>query len=173
MSSERIDTSADPEPAQEPKAKRKPGQESQASEKGRRGQEDGSQDQGGSPNKKAKVVALMKRAKGATLAEIIEATGWQAHTVRGFVSILGKTGGEKIESFKSADGERLMGTAGVKPTRQRVATGMLLYSPGIILVGLIRSRAAGSRCGTRNTHGSLSGHFAQSLPPLHGRGGRW
>ena len=32
---------------------------------------------------------MMKRAKGATLAEIITATGWQPHTVRGFVSILG------------------------------------------------------------------------------------
>ena len=40
-------------------------------------------------DKKAEVLAMMKRAKGATLAEIIEATGWQAHTVRGFVSILG------------------------------------------------------------------------------------
>src|SRR5207248_5522329 len=49
-------------------------------------------------NKKAEVIALMKRAKGATLAEIVEATGWQKHTIRGFVSILGKKGGEKIES---------------------------------------------------------------------------
>ena len=36
-------------------------------------------------NKKAEVIALMKRAKGTTLAEIVEATGWQKHTVRGFV----------------------------------------------------------------------------------------
>jgi hypothetical protein len=57
-------------------------------------------------NKKAEVIALMKRAKGATLAEIVEATGWQSHTIRGFVSILGSKGGEKIESSKSADGER-------------------------------------------------------------------
>ena len=35
-------------------------------------------------NKKAEVIAMMKRAKGATLAEIMEATGWQKHTVRGF-----------------------------------------------------------------------------------------
>jgi len=53
-------------------------------------------------NKKAEVVAMMKRTKGATLAEIVEATGWQKHTVRGFVSILGKKGGEKIESSKNA-----------------------------------------------------------------------
>jgi hypothetical protein len=57
-------------------------------------------------NKKAEVIALMKRAKGVTLAEIMEATGWQKHTVRGFVSILGSKGGEKIESSKNAAGER-------------------------------------------------------------------
>lgn len=57
-------------------------------------------------NKKADVIALMKRAKGATLAEIMEATGWQKHTVRGFVSILGSKGGQKIESAKNVAGER-------------------------------------------------------------------
>jgi hypothetical protein len=57
-------------------------------------------------NKKAEVISLMKRAKGVTLAEIVEATGWQKHTVRGFVSILGSKGGEKIESSKNAAGER-------------------------------------------------------------------
>jgi integrase/recombinase XerD len=56
-------------------------------------------------NKKAEVIALMKRSKGATLDEIMNATGWQAHTVRGFVSILGKKG-MKTESSKSADGIR-------------------------------------------------------------------
>ena len=57
-------------------------------------------------NKKADVIAMMKRAKGATLAEVMEATGWQAHTVRGFVSILGSKGGQTIESSKDASGER-------------------------------------------------------------------
>jgi hypothetical protein len=57
-------------------------------------------------NKKAEVIAMMKRAKGATLDEIMEATGWQKHTVRGFVSILGSKRSEKIESAKNAAGER-------------------------------------------------------------------
>jgi Protein of unknown function (DUF3489) len=57
-------------------------------------------------NKKAEVIALMKRAKGGTMPEIMEATGWQKHTVRGFVSILGNKGGEKIESAENAAGER-------------------------------------------------------------------
>lgn len=57
-------------------------------------------------NKKAEVIAMLQRAKGASLDEIMEATGWQRHTVRGFVSILGSKGGEKIESSKSGEGAR-------------------------------------------------------------------
>jgi Protein of unknown function (DUF3489) len=49
---------------------------------------------------------MMKRTKGATLAEIMELTGWQKHTVRGFVSILGSKGGKSIESSKNAAGDR-------------------------------------------------------------------
>ena len=60
----------------------------------------------GRTNKKAEVIAMMKRAKGATLAEIIATTGWQRNPVRGFVSILGSKGGEKIESSKNGAGER-------------------------------------------------------------------
>jgi len=36
----------------------------------------------------------------------MELTGWQAHTVRGFVSILGSKCGEKVESSTNAAGER-------------------------------------------------------------------
>jgi hypothetical protein len=49
-------------------------------------------------NKKAQVIAMMSRAQGASLAEIMKATDWQRHTVRGFMSILGSKGGLKIES---------------------------------------------------------------------------
>jgi len=60
----------------------------------------------GRTNKKAQVIALMKRPKGATLSQIMEATGWQRHTVRGLVSILGHQGGAQIESTKNSAGER-------------------------------------------------------------------
>ena len=49
---------------------------------------------------------MMKRAKGVTLAEIVEATAWQKPTARGFGSILGSNGGLKIESAKNDAGER-------------------------------------------------------------------
>ena len=29
------------------------------------------------------MIEMLRRPQGATLAEIVEATGWQAHTVRG------------------------------------------------------------------------------------------
>jgi hypothetical protein len=32
-------------------------------------------------NRKAEVIAMMKRTKGATLPEIMKATGWQRHVV--------------------------------------------------------------------------------------------
>jgi hypothetical protein len=58
-------------------------------------------------SKKAEVIDLMRRSSGATLAEIMELTGWQAHTVRGFVSgTLIKTLELKVESFRSTEKER-------------------------------------------------------------------
>jgi hypothetical protein len=58
-------------------------------------------------SKKAIVLDLLKRAEGATLKEIIAATDWQAHSVRGFISgSLGKKMGLTVESTKREDGER-------------------------------------------------------------------
>lgn len=37
-------------------------------------------------SKKAICLGLLERAEGASIAELQEATGWQAHSVRGFLS---------------------------------------------------------------------------------------
>jgi hypothetical protein len=36
--------------------------------------------------KLAQMIALLQRPEGATIAEIVEATGWQSHTARGAIS---------------------------------------------------------------------------------------
>jgi hypothetical protein len=58
------------------------------------------------PRAGAKILEIIARAKGATLAEIMKATNWQAHSVRGFVSTASKKRGVKIESAKNDAGER-------------------------------------------------------------------
>ncbi|MDX9859311.1 MAG: DUF3489 domain-containing protein [Rhodospirillales bacterium] len=37
-------------------------------------------------SKQAQLIAMLKRPEGATIAEITEAFGWQAHTVRGAIA---------------------------------------------------------------------------------------
>ena len=58
----------------------------------------------------AKILDLIGRAKGATLAEIMKATDWQAHSVRGFLSTAAKKHGLKIESTKTEAGDRVYRT---------------------------------------------------------------
>ena len=61
---------------------------------------------GARESKRADVLALLGRSKGATLSDIMKATGWQAHTVRGFISIAAKKNRINIESSKNEAGER-------------------------------------------------------------------
>ena len=59
-------------------------------------------------SKKAKILELLRQPDGATLKDLMAATGWQAHSVRGFISgAIVKKMGLKVESQKRSDGERV------------------------------------------------------------------
>jgi hypothetical protein len=59
-------------------------------------------------SKKAIVLDLLRRPKGATMAEIAKATDWQNHSIRGFISgNLTKKMGLSVESTKNEAGDRV------------------------------------------------------------------
>ena len=58
-------------------------------------------------SKTAKFLGLLKRSGGATGADLMKATGWQAHSVRGFISgVLGKKMGLTVTSTRAENGSR-------------------------------------------------------------------
>jgi hypothetical protein len=58
-------------------------------------------------SKTAKVLELLKRPGGVTAKELVKATAWQPHSVRGFLSgTVGKKMGLTVTSTKGDDGER-------------------------------------------------------------------
>ena len=58
-------------------------------------------------SKAAAILELLKRPGGATSKELMKATGWQPHSVRGFLSCtIRRKMGLEVISAKSEDGER-------------------------------------------------------------------
>jgi hypothetical protein len=77
--------------------------------KSRKGRDAGGPREG---SKTETILGLLRRAKGATPAEIMEATSWQRHSVRGFISgTLGKKMGLAVKSEKREDGARVYSIA--------------------------------------------------------------
>jgi hypothetical protein len=67
-------------------------------------------------SKQAQMIELLKRPDGATLSQLVEATGWQAHTVRGAMAgALKNKLGLTITSDKATGQERTyrIGSEGV------------------------------------------------------------
>jgi hypothetical protein len=58
--------------------------------------------------KQAQIIAMLKRPEGATISQIVEATGWQPHTVRGtFAGAFKKKLGLMIVSEKASQANRV------------------------------------------------------------------
>jgi hypothetical protein len=58
-------------------------------------------------SKTDRVLELLKRPGGVTAKELMKVTGWQPHSVRGFLSgTIGKKMGLTVTSTKGEDGER-------------------------------------------------------------------
>jgi hypothetical protein len=53
------------------------------------------------PNKAATVQKLLSRPKGATLAEIMSATGWLPHSTRAFMTGLRKKGHDLVRECRN------------------------------------------------------------------------
>jgi hypothetical protein len=57
------------------------------------------------PSKQDEVIAMLRRPEGATVNEVVSATGWQRHTVRGvFSGTLKKKLGLTLASAKEERG---------------------------------------------------------------------
>lgn len=58
-------------------------------------------------SKTATILEMLKRPGGATAKELLKATGWQPHSLRGFLSgAVSKKLGLAVVSAKGEDGER-------------------------------------------------------------------
>jgi hypothetical protein len=79
--------------------------------------------------KQARVIAMLQSPSGANVAAIMQQTGWQPHSVRGFLAgVIRKKLKLTLHSTK-VDGQRVYriegdgqpGTASAPPSRRRVA----------------------------------------------------
>jgi Protein of unknown function (DUF3489) len=120
-----------PKPAQSKGPRQVPAQSSPAATAGRSGQNAVrtlKTEALKSGSKQARVLALLSSPKGATVAAIMQATGWQRHSVRGFLAGVVRSRLKLNLISQKVDGDRVY----------RIADS----SEGSIRAGELRRRAA-------------------------------
>src|SRR6266403_1044250 len=75
-------------------------------------------------SKQAGVIEMLRRRQGASVAAIMKATGWQPHSVRGFLAgVVRKKLGLSLVSEKSGDERLYRIVAGKASTRSKAKSG--------------------------------------------------
>jgi len=101
-------TTASPQPKPTPALGGRGHVKPKVSSSGRTGVPRGRNPNSPRPGSKARrVLALLRRPQGASLKTLLKITGWQPHSIRGFLSgTVAKKMGLKVRSIKTELGER-------------------------------------------------------------------
>ena len=75
------------------------------------------------------VLSMLRRSEGVTIPSVMEATGWQAHSVRGFFSSVVRKKLSLPLTSDLTDGVRVYRTSVPKPVRSRSKKGRAALHP--------------------------------------------